>query len=474
MYTNNIDAQNLDGRKKITNAENKIMIFMIFSCLIFFFYLNNYYQNQANELKVKITNDSSKKIFEIIETKINDILTIFPDNEEIKDSGITINRGIIEICGSEDCIKYDLLKINQIIDNFIPNHIDYKISIKDFPIYSKNSLSSYTLDRITNLENISIRVQLDIDSAYWGALESEIRKPFWTIFQFITFSLILLCVTYKITAYKLQTELATYLFTKSKVEVDKIISDHTAAFNRVTDELNIKIWDLDSAIKSDIDINYVFTQEIAKNHAYAEAERELDPNNRINNFYNSSYPIVLLAEGSKEKINPQTIKKDFESRFNSDQETLSVKVSDHIKFIHFFSRGALYQVIYGLTSHLFFILKQFNPKKRHKILLTIDEVSKKLILRIEIDEKIELEKDKLSNYSKGFFKSHANIFLMDIKSISELLKNHGYDYHFTTNRIGSSVIEIIESGSQIHEITNEDYGNQSNVIAFSGVRKKKK
>lgn len=219
--------------------------------------MHNYYQDKVNETRLKIINDNSEKIFEITQNKINELLFSFKNKQETEDVKLTVNKQLVEICSSHNCIKYDLFDHVKIIDWSIPNYINYKISFDDTPIESGAILESYTFNKIYNFEKIKFVCELNIDSTYWRNLKIEIRKPFWEMLQFIIPCLVALFFIFRISTYKMRIALSDYFQKMSKIEIDEITSNHTASSDNIIDSLKKKIWSLEAANQKAQSVDYI-------------------------------------------------------------------------------------------------------------------------------------------------------------------------------------------------------------------------
>ncbi|MDX1916431.1 MAG: hypothetical protein SFT68_00395 [Rickettsiaceae bacterium] len=444
---------------ELNNYSKVIIILAAISYLLFTSYIYAHYNQKAITEKEKLVDHYYDKLIEIATSNIHDLLLTFSSNPEIKDIRILLKNYNMELCSEETCVNYDLFKFGLLINSYIPKYIHYKLALNDHPIYSNYHEYQYKIDKYYNISNnIRFRVNIDVDHLFWKQKEMEIKKPFWDIFLFITTLLIVVCLVYRMLISNVSNYWKSYYQQKHEQILCDITSKYNKEFQALEDSILQKQWDLDFAKKKDLEINYLFAQE-ANQIAYIEGIKDgkisaLDDYNYQNIADKVPCSIILLKQGEKEILDIAQIKKMFEQRFSTEEEKLIVNTTDYLKVVEFSSLASFYQIIYSITSYLFFILKSGNKHGNKEVKLTIDLVNKKLLLRFEFDL-IEGEGEEILLQSANkFFKTHANPFLLDINQIKNLLQVNGFDFNIDILDDRRNILEIIEQKKD--EVSTED------------------
>lgn len=129
---------------------------------------------------------------------------------------------------------------------------------------------------------------------------------------------------------------------------------------------------------------------------------------------------IILQEGNikEERIDLNKTTDLFLNVFIRSEGSFTIeKTSEGIKFE---SRELFYQFIYSILSYLFFL----SPKS--DISLYMREQSDETTVSFLINGMNISSKKELLVYSDKFFKSHGNVFILDINQVFYLLKQKGF------------------------------------------------
>ncbi|WP_395477428.1 hypothetical protein [Rickettsia endosymbiont of Pantilius tunicatus] len=206
-----------------------------------------------------------------------------------------------------------------------------------------------------------------------------------------------------------------------------------------------KLWDTEFKKTTDVEINYLFNQEVAKTTLLNEKDSLDKQDKKLKRSYLEKdlyCSIALYNSSNKEEIDVRKLIKVFTNRFDKEDEHISFSIKCLEKQIYFSSTAALYQVIYSIINYLFFIIKKQFYNNKHQINLFISNIAGKVSLNFNYSG-VPLEKEKdLFAVSSEFTKSHANPFILSIEQIFKILKLNGFNCKVSYDKI--NLIEISE------------------------------
>lgn len=450
-------------REELKTVHTKILHSFFILSFVVIVLLNEYYNEQARLKKAQILQDYHKKITNTVVNKM--ILLVQKSSANLYDESVTIDSNIsdLEVCNNKTkCVKYSLFRLGSLLDRNIPEYIDYKVELNKKFIYSSTKIQNYQLEKVSHLNKTNqLNVSLALNEAFWNNTYSEIRRPFWIICSFIITNIFLTYYVFKTLRRKLNDKHSLYYHNKYLEKLELIKLEHDSKLTEATSILMKKIWDSNFNRQKDLELNCIFAHEA--NRIALLADNTLrDGDNKLSERDALPCSIVLYNEIQTEKINIAKLITILGDRFAQEDDSILIELSSNMKFVNFSSEAALCQIIYSLISYITFLLtKQGNGSIKRNIKLTIDHIEERLQLYIKYEGFPVRDEQELLRMTNIFFKTHANLFILNVEQIFSILRKNGYECNVIHSELNS--IEI----KQKKEVQNDcSEPNIDNVILF--------
>jgi len=448
MYYNFLKFSSKAQRIKLPIIASIVISYVVTTLLLL-----NYYDGKVKNAKSVFLNNNYQLILETSLHKFKSIVSRL--NIDLQASSISLNNNYIKICENEKCINYELQKFQSLLRQSIPNFNNFKIELNNNLIYSNSIFENYEIEKIHYLnQSNKLLIRVNVDNNYWHQIAKDIKKPFWIIITFLSFSFVVLCYLCRVLSKNFEQEY------QSKYDI--VAKNCDIEVKKCEKLWMTKLWDRDFSKIQDAEINYLFSQEAAKIMFLSENNLLNKKDNVIS--FEKQYleeklycSIALYNPFNQEEVDVQRLIKIFTSRFEKEDENISFSILCFEKQIYFSSTAAFYQIIYSTISYLFFLLKKQFSNGKHDINVVISNIAGKLLFNFSYSGvPIEKERD-LFKMSNEFARIHANPFILSIEQIFKLLKLSGFNCRLNHDK--SNIIEISEKAIKKNKIAKNSRDN---------------
>jgi hypothetical protein len=153
-----------------------LVVIYFITLILNYQYCNNEFKNRKNE----ILDEFYQIIFSHSIVKLNDVLQKLPLDQTGINTAIEINQSDIKSCYKDQCIKSNLFEFAASLDKYIPNYIQYKISINKQLLHRNVKISNYELERSNYINNYNqLSIQVSIEPKYIEGIRQKTFKSFY-------------------------------------------------------------------------------------------------------------------------------------------------------------------------------------------------------------------------------------------------------------------------------------------------------
>lgn len=414
---------------------NFSILLIVVVVAVTFVFLLRYFNYIAETEKKQLLTENSHKILQLSKQEIKNTfyyLGVTLDNPEVD---IAIDNRTLNICYKESCNKYNLIKLAKLLEYLVPKFVDFKITLNNNLLHFNTNQKQYERVDVYKLNNkYKMFISTSINRIYWNKQQYIIQKPFWIIsLSFLLSVIILLSIfVFLLKMYKIRYMEIHYK--RNKIKEENLLK---------------KIWELQYQKKEEKELQYLFAykaNKLAQTHSNKE------------NINLKSLPcsIVLQQEKATDQIIDLSEMVDiFLKIFAKFGKNFTIQKSS--KNITFESKALLYQTVYSILNYLFFLSSELDIK----LDIGTQNTEERIFFRIN---KIDISSEKeLLVYSDRFFKSHTNVFILEINQVFYILRKKNFICKVFKEK-ENLIIEIIKQRVK-------KSNNMNNVILMNKNRK---
>lgn len=412
-----------------------LLVIVTVLSLLFLFFHSNYREHLVRQ---RLLTNNYYRILELSQNQISKVLNQL--NTSIYDPQVTIviDNHTLNACYKKQCRRYSLFKLVGLLENVIPEYIDFKVELNGNIVHFRGAQNKYDFENLYPLNDQNqLFISTAIDKEFWKKEQSVIRQPYWILSIILFLNLTIIYWIFR------------YLFKIYVVRYDKI---HNKKSRKKEEALLKKIWDLQYQRKEEAKLHYLFARKANKLVS--------DNSKNSKNFELLPCSIVLQQENiGKEEVDLNKVINMLLNIFAFVPGNLAIIKSS--ESINFESQEFFYQIIYSILSYLFFIFPEANIK------LHINSENDELMFLFTVSEADISSEKGLCKYSHKFFKYHANMFILDIAQVFHILRNK----NFGCDVIGDGKILVIKLTQNKREKADHINSNNNVIPIKLGIKK---